>query len=228
MPDLGSFRDVSEFVTKSGYGSVGLGSTTVCEVCSGLFVATGRGVGWVGTHTLLPCVQKREQHFRARRHLRATFWYMQRRPASPWCTLMTHTVHQNGQYAHTYTRCSPVCPQESEGEDAEASRVTLAQDMGKGNSASRQSRVRLHEIGPRIDMELIKVRWGVSMCISLCVCISGCGCMNSGRVSAWSRWMQSSLCLRFADVHDVSLLLPCLPVSHFAAAWHPYPHAPPG
>ncbi len=50
--------------------------------------------------------------------------------------------------------------------------MTLAQDMGKGNSAARQSRVRLHEIGPRIDMELIKVGRG------LVWCISGCGCMG--------------------------------------------------
>ena len=55
--------------------------------------------------------------------------------------------------------------QESEGEDAEASRVTLSQDLGKGNVAARQSRVRLHEIGPRMELEVIKVRgdegsWG--------------------------------------------------------------------
>ncbi|EFJ48848.1 hypothetical protein VOLCADRAFT_60049, partial [Volvox carteri f. nagariensis] len=71
VPDLGSFRDVSDFVTKSGYGS------------------------------------------------------------------------------------------ESEGEDAEASRVTLAQDMGRGNVASRQSRVRLHELGPRMDLELVKIEEGL-------------------------------------------------------------------
>ncbi|GLC37337.1 hypothetical protein PLESTM_000570100 [Pleodorina starrii] len=71
VPDLGSFRDVSEFVTKSGYGS------------------------------------------------------------------------------------------ESEGEDAEASRVTLAQDLGRGNVASRQSRVRLHELGPRMDLELVKIEEGL-------------------------------------------------------------------
>ena len=53
-------------------------------------------------------------------------------------------------------------PQESEGEDAEASRVTLAQDLGRGNVASRQSRVRLHEIGPRMELEVIKVRRGRS------------------------------------------------------------------
>ncbi|PNH02398.1 Peter Pan-like protein, partial [Tetrabaena socialis] len=45
---------------------------------------------------------------------------------------------------------------ESEGEDAEVSRVTLSQDLGRGNVASRQSRVRLHEMGPRIDLELVK------------------------------------------------------------------------
>ncbi|GIL68240.1 hypothetical protein Vafri_21490, partial [Volvox africanus] len=71
VPDLGTFRDVSEFVTKSGYGS------------------------------------------------------------------------------------------ESEGEDAEASRVTLAQNMGRGNVAARQSRVRLHELGPRLDLELVKIEEGL-------------------------------------------------------------------
>ncbi|GAX79003.1 hypothetical protein CEUSTIGMA_g6443.t1 [Chlamydomonas eustigma] len=50
---------------------------------------------------------------------------------------------------------------ESEGEDAEASCVTLAQDMGHGNVASRQSRVRLYEIGPRMELEVIKVEEGL-------------------------------------------------------------------
>jgi len=44
--------------------------------------------------------------------------------------------------------------QESEGEDAEASRVTLAQDLGHGNTAGRTSRVRLHEVGPRLELEV--------------------------------------------------------------------------
>ncbi len=35
---------------------------------------------------------------------------------------------------------------ESEGEDAEASRVMLAQGLGRGNVAARQSRIRLHEV----------------------------------------------------------------------------------
>eukprot|EP00798_Chlamydomonas_sp_ICE-L_P030067 gene30067-35036_t len=51
--------------------------------------------------------------------------------------------------------------QESEGEEAEASRVTLAQDMGKGNVAARQSRVRLYEIGPRMELEIVKVEEGM-------------------------------------------------------------------
>ena len=37
--------------------------------------------------------------------------------------------------------------QESEGEDAADSRVTLAEDVGRGNLASRQSRVKLQEAG---------------------------------------------------------------------------------
>ena len=37
--------------------------------------------------------------------------------------------------------------QESEGEEAGESRVTLAQDLGRGNLAARQSRVHLQEVG---------------------------------------------------------------------------------
>ena len=40
--------------------------------------------------------------------------------------------------------------QESEGEDAADSRVTLAQDMTKGNMASRQSRIKLQEVRARV------------------------------------------------------------------------------
>jgi hypothetical protein len=42
--------------------------------------------------------------------------------------------------------------QESEGEDAADGRVTLAQDMGRGNLASRQSRIRLQEV-PQIPAQ---------------------------------------------------------------------------
>lgn len=38
--------------------------------------------------------------------------------------------------------------QESEGEEAGEARVTLAQDLGHGNLASRQSRVQLQEVWP--------------------------------------------------------------------------------
>ncbi|GFH07587.1 brix domain-containing protein, partial [Haematococcus lacustris] len=50
---------------------------------------------------------------------------------------------------------------ESEGEEAEASRVTLGQDLGKGNAAGRASRVRLHEVGPRLELQLMKVEEGL-------------------------------------------------------------------
>jgi len=50
---------------------------------------------------------------------------------------------------------------ESEGEEAGESRVTLAQDLGKGNLASKQSRVKLHEVGPRLELEVIKVEEGL-------------------------------------------------------------------
>ena len=36
--------------------------------------------------------------------------------------------------------------QESEGEDAVESRVSLAEDVGRGNLASRQSRVKVQEV----------------------------------------------------------------------------------
>ncbi|KAK9835617.1 hypothetical protein WJX74_004263 [Apatococcus lobatus] len=50
---------------------------------------------------------------------------------------------------------------ESEGEEAAESRVTLPQDLGHGNLAARQSRVRLHEIGPRMELEVVKIEEGL-------------------------------------------------------------------
>ncbi|KAL3136348.1 hypothetical protein ABBQ38_005610 [Trebouxia sp. C0009 RCD-2024] len=50
---------------------------------------------------------------------------------------------------------------ESEGEDAADSRVTLAEDVGRGNLASRQSRVKLQEVGPRLELEVVKVEEGL-------------------------------------------------------------------
>eukprot|EP00877_Chromochloris_zofingiensis_P011512 jgi/Chrzof1/6614/Cz19g02210.t1 len=50
---------------------------------------------------------------------------------------------------------------ESEGEDAELSRVTLPQQLGNGNVVPKQSRVRLHEIGPRLELEVVKVEEGL-------------------------------------------------------------------
>ena len=40
--------------------------------------------------------------------------------------------------------------------------MALPQDMGRGNLAARQSRVRLQEIGPRMELEVVKVRVGPS------------------------------------------------------------------
>ncbi len=40
----------------------------------------------------------------------------------------------------------PARAQESEGEEAAEQRVTLAEDLGRGNLAARQSRVRLQEV----------------------------------------------------------------------------------
>ena len=50
------------------------------------------------------------------------------------------------------------CLQESEGEEAADSRVTLAQDVGRGNMASRQSRVKLQEVriqGFGVDLRVL-------------------------------------------------------------------------
>ncbi|OAE22687.1 hypothetical protein AXG93_2675s1200 [Marchantia polymorpha subsp. ruderalis] len=49
---------------------------------------------------------------------------------------------------------------ESEVED-EASKVQLADEFGKGNHASQQSAVKLHEVGPRLKMQLVKVEEGL-------------------------------------------------------------------
>jgi len=51
---------------------------------------------------------------------------------------------------------------DSEGEDGAAARVTLAQGVrGAGNEAGAQSSIRLQEIGPRMDLELLKVEEGL-------------------------------------------------------------------
>lgn len=49
---------------------------------------------------------------------------------------------------------------ESEAED-EASHVRLPQDIGRGNRAAHQSAVQLHELGPRLTLELVKVEEGL-------------------------------------------------------------------
>ncbi|KAK9794607.1 hypothetical protein WJX73_006493 [Symbiochloris irregularis] len=50
---------------------------------------------------------------------------------------------------------------ESEGEEAAESRVTLNQNLGRGNIAERQSRVKLQEIGPRLELEVVKAEEGL-------------------------------------------------------------------
>lgn len=49
---------------------------------------------------------------------------------------------------------------ESEAED-EAAKVELADEFGKGNHASQRSAVKLHEIGPRMTLQLVKVEEGL-------------------------------------------------------------------
>eukprot|EP00897_Mesotaenium_endlicherianum_P006905 jgi/Mesen1/6242/ME000323S05376 len=49
---------------------------------------------------------------------------------------------------------------ESEAED-EAAKVRVAQTFGRGNRAAQQSAVRLHEVGPRLSLQLLKVEEGL-------------------------------------------------------------------
>ena len=69
--------------------------------------------------------------------------------------------------------------------------MELAQDMGRGNSCAlgRRSRVRLHEIGPRLELEVLKVRragrraggpvMGVIVCgVKIC-------CLGVGAYKGW-------------------------------------------
>lgn len=52
---------------------------------------------------------------------------------------------------------------ESEGEDAEDSKVVLPQRMtGRGNLKSNQSSIKLTEMGPRLTLELVKIEEGVA------------------------------------------------------------------
>lgn len=39
--------------------------------------------------------------------------------------------------------------------------MTLAHDLGRGNRAAHRSAVKLQEIGPRIEMQLVKVEEGL-------------------------------------------------------------------
>ena len=52
---------------------------------------------------------------------------------------------------------------ESEGEEGQERQVKLAQKYtGRGNAEDSRSAVRLHEIGPRLDLELVKIQEGLS------------------------------------------------------------------
>ena len=46
-------------------------------------------------------------------------------------------------------------------QDDESSRVQLPHDLGRGNRAAHQSAIRLHEIGPRLSLLLVKVEEGL-------------------------------------------------------------------
>lgn len=58
------------------------------------------------------------------------------------------------------TICRTGYGSESEAED-EAAKVELADEFGKGNHASQRSAVKLHEIGPRMTLQLVKVEEGL-------------------------------------------------------------------
>ena len=58
--------------------------------------------------------------------------------------------------------CFSFIRQESEGEEAAESRVTLGQNLGRGNIAERQSRVKLQEVKHLVHSKCIPV--GIAEC----------------------------------------------------------------
>lgn len=113
VPDMSQLADVSEFLTKSGYGSVSVGVGSGSKVHSVFGIPLGGCTAW-------------RQY------------------------LIGHTVARSLPIPNPQLRSIPW--QESEGEEAEQSRVVLpgegAATAGAGAAlAGRQSRVRLFEVG---------------------------------------------------------------------------------
>ena len=83
--------------------------------------------------------------------------------------------------------------QESEGEEAGESRVTLAQDLGRGNLAARQSRVQLQEVHPAIFLD---DHWPPAVCsmdgsaASHVHFARGCYLGTVADGWQWQRWLQ--------------------------------------
>ncbi|KAK3247550.1 hypothetical protein CYMTET_42955 [Cymbomonas tetramitiformis] len=50
---------------------------------------------------------------------------------------------------------------DSEGEDETKAKVMLSQDIGRANKSNQQSAIRLQELGPRMELEIVKVEEGM-------------------------------------------------------------------
>lgn len=142
----------------------------------------------------------------------------------------TPLYHHHHHYTTTTTTTMLWPPlQESEGEEAEASRVVLpsaAPGRAGRALAGRQSRVRLHEIGPRLELDIVKVRvqafysgmrwWSVMRvpCMSVSVYLSAClsislirealfraACRDEQGLHGWHKQELIHCCLLSSDQH---------------------------
>ena len=90
-------------------------------------------------------------------------------------------------------RASCCAVQESEGEEAADSRVTLEDDLGRGNLAARQSRVKLQEVSisspPRVPCNS---HISLLDCTDEHKCPCWCGC----------EWRMQFLCTMHLDVGE--------------------------
>lgn len=125
LPDMGALQDVSEFLTRSGYGSVRLQQLLSCWIALRGQLALARKTADVKDPALGA----------------AGLPHTLRKFTAP--SVATPVIRSS-----LMASASTTCEQESEGEEAAEQRVTLAEDMGRGNLAARQSRIRLQEARP--------------------------------------------------------------------------------
>ena len=132
LPDLGGAADVAEFLTRSGYGSVR---------CPGFFTANLRSSRFAGISICLgalaccKCATRRQADLLQARATLLVSLPCLHHPCLLPCALI---VCPSPPHCHQQ-------PQESEGEEAEQSRVELPAEAG-ARPGARQSRVRLFEV----------------------------------------------------------------------------------